>query len=249
MCRVLLMNKQGENEIEKIYGLKEYLAYLEKQLGGHGNGYVLVKEGKIIKFEKGVNLNVKDIAQNIRNTNYDWCIFHTRFASMGTKCDKNCHPFIKDDIVLAMNGTERSVSFISEIREITDTEAILDTMIKYNLNLNALKHFRSIFMGLFKGKPFVIANNIMNIKILNNKKKEALVFASSFPAKFRNNIYEPLEEFTWNGEELPKNLIKCKKIKYPPINLNNYIYHNTELYEQCYFDVLEKGGNMNDLPI
>ena len=37
MCRVLLMNKQGEREIEKIYGLDKYLKYLENQLGGHGN--------------------------------------------------------------------------------------------------------------------------------------------------------------------------------------------------------------------
>ena len=56
MCRVLLMNKQGEKEIEKTYGLDKYLKYLEKQMGGHGNGFALMKNGKIIKLEKGVNL-------------------------------------------------------------------------------------------------------------------------------------------------------------------------------------------------
>lgn len=39
MCRLLLMNKQGEKEIDKIYGLDRYLKYLEKQLGGHGNRF------------------------------------------------------------------------------------------------------------------------------------------------------------------------------------------------------------------
>ena len=50
MCRVLLMNKKGENEIERIYGLDKYLKYLENQLGGHGNGFALLKNNKLIKF-------------------------------------------------------------------------------------------------------------------------------------------------------------------------------------------------------
>ena len=49
MCRVALMNKKGEKEIERIYGLTRYLKFLEKQFGGHGNGFSLMKNGKIIK--------------------------------------------------------------------------------------------------------------------------------------------------------------------------------------------------------
>ena len=52
MCRLLLMNKQAEKEIEKTYGLEKYLTYLEKQLGGHGNGYLLVKDNKILTVEE-----------------------------------------------------------------------------------------------------------------------------------------------------------------------------------------------------
>lgn len=37
MCRLVLMNKQGEKEIQKRYGLDKFLKYLEKQFGGHGN--------------------------------------------------------------------------------------------------------------------------------------------------------------------------------------------------------------------
>lgn len=44
VIRVVLMNKQGEREIEKIYGLDKYLKYLEKQLGGHGNRICIVKK-------------------------------------------------------------------------------------------------------------------------------------------------------------------------------------------------------------
>ena len=85
MCRVVLMNKQGEKEIEKTYGLDKYLKYLEKQLGGHGNGFALLKNKNVIKLEKGVNLDVRDIANIIRKTSYDWCVFHTRLASIGKK--------------------------------------------------------------------------------------------------------------------------------------------------------------------
>lgn len=44
MCRVVLMNKQGEKEIEKMYGLAEYFKYLEEQLGGHGNRICIIKK-------------------------------------------------------------------------------------------------------------------------------------------------------------------------------------------------------------
>lgn len=171
MCRVLLMNKKGEEEIEKLYGLDRYLKFLENQFGGHGNGFALMKDKRVIKFEKGVNLDVRDIAKAIRKTNYDWCVFHTRLASVGTKCDSNCHPFKRNNIFLAMNGTEHSVGFVSDIKDITDTEAILDIMSKYHLGLTALQRFSSIFMGFYNGNPFVVADNIVSIKVLNNKKR------------------------------------------------------------------------------
>ena len=90
-----------------------------------------------------------------------------------------------------MNGTEKSIGFLSKTINMTDTEAILETMDKYNLGLGALRNLTSIFMGFFKGKPFVVANNTARIKILNNKKTKALVFASDFPTKIEN-IYKTI---------------------------------------------------------
>ena len=243
MCRVLLMNKKGENEIEKIYGLEKYLIYLENQLGGHGNGFALLKDNKLIKFEKGVNLDVRDIARSIKETSYDWCLFHTRYASIGEKIDSNCHPFKRGDTIMAMNGTERSVEFISKIKGITDTEAILDLMSKYNLGLTALQRFSSIFMGFYKGKPFVVADNTLNIEILNNENNGALIFASRFPKKLNYNIFEPEDFFTWNGGRLPRMKKRCKKIYRLPVSYDDYIY-NDDLYGQYYIDVYQKkGGN------
>ena len=203
-------------------------------------GVALLKDNKIIKIEKGVKLDVRDIAQLLRKTDYDWALFHTRLASIGTISDENCHPFVRNNMLLAMNGTENSVSFLSKVTEITDTEAILETISKYKLGLAALRNFSSIFMGFFNGKPFVVADNTMNIKVLNNKKTKALVFASSFPTKFKSNIYEPIERFTWFNGELPKCLVKYKKHYYRSSFFNDYIYH-TDIYNQCYLDILEKG--------
>ncbi|MCI8999679.1 MAG: hypothetical protein HFJ26_01780 [Clostridia bacterium] len=141
--------------------------------------------------------------------------------------------------MLAMNGTEHSVGFLSKTIDITDTEAILETMNKYSLGLVALRNFSSIFMGFFQGKPFVVADNTVNIKVLNNNNTKALVFASDFPTKFRSNIYEATERFNWHNEGLPDILIKYKKRYYSTRYFNDYEYHN-DLYGQCYLEALEK---------
>lgn len=176
-------------------------------------GFALLKNNKIIKMQKGLKLDVRDIAKEIKNTDYDWALFHTRLASVGDKLDKNCHPFKRKDILMAMNGTEHSVDFISSTKEMTDTEAIIDILDKYNLGITALRRFSSIFMGFYKSKPFVVADNTHNIEILYNKKNNAKVFASSFPNSFKKNIFEPNKCFSWYDGKMPNNLVK-KKIRY-----------------------------------
>lgn len=222
-------------------------------------GFSLLKNGKVIKLEKGMKLDVRDIAKTIKNANYDWALFHTRLASVGEKSDSNCHPFRKGDTIIAMNGTEKSVSFVSDVKDITDTEAILDIMEKYNLGLTALKKLSSIFVGFQKGKPFVVADNTYNIKVLYNKKNNAICFASTFPTKFRKNIFQPKECFTWFNGEMPKCLVKAKKFKvknlvkketydeyYDSIEdfYNEYygIKDVESMHGQCYLDEFEKAS-------
>lgn len=48
-------------------------------------GFALLKNRKVIKVEKGVNLDVRDIAKVLKKTNYDWVLFHTRLASVRNK--------------------------------------------------------------------------------------------------------------------------------------------------------------------
>jgi len=252
MCRIVLMNKQGERELDKKYGLDKYLKFLEEQLGGHGNGFAMLKNKNIIKLEKGVNLDVRDIADIIRKTDYDWCLFHTRLATIGTRSDENCHPFKRGKFLLAMNGTENSVSFISRVKDITDTEAILDLADKYKLGLVALRNFSSIFMGFYNGKPFVVAGNTMRIRVLNNPKNNAIVFASSFPTVFNQNIFDASECFTWCGGKLPNTLVKHKK-RYFPVSFYDSVIYKNDLYGQCYFEALSKeneyGGIIDDTVI
>ena len=245
MCRVVLMNKEGEREIERNYGLAKFLKYLENQLGGHGNGFSLMKDGQIIKLEKGLKLDVRDIANEVKKIDYDWFLFHTRLASIGDKNDRNCHPFKRGDFILAMNGTEHSASFLSRIKDITDTEAILDMANKYNLGLAALKCFSSIFMGFYRNKPFVVADNTHNIKVYKDNEKKALVFASNFPIQLNKHVYDVKRCFTWRGEKLEKDLLSKRNIKYTRSIGYKDLSYRYDLYNQYYFDLEDyyKGGD------
>ena len=244
MCRLVLMNKQGEKEIDRRYGLSKYLKYLEDRFGGHGNGYIAVKNKKVVSYSKGMNLDVRDIANHLKNIEYDWAIFHTRFASVGSKSDKNCHPFVKGTNIIAMNGTEESVSFLSDAKDITDTEAILDIMDKHNLSIAALTNLRSIFVGFQKGEPFMIANNTRNIMLLYNKENKAIIFASEFPRSLRKDIYEFKKCYVWNNDEINENVIKKYKPT-KPVRISNWhdYFDFDELYGQGYFKNHNEAGD------
>jgi len=244
MCRLVLMNKQGEKEINRRYGLGQYFKYLEESYGGHGNGYIAIKNKKIVSYSKGINLDVRDIANQLKNTEYDWAIFHTRLASVGSRCDKNCHPFVKGRNIIAMNGTEDSVSFLSEAKDITDTEAILDIMNKHNLSLAALTNLGSIFVGFQKGEPFMVANNTRNIMLLYKKENNAIIFASEFPKNLRKDIYEFKECYVWNNDAINENVLKKYKPS-KPIRISNwYDYFDfDEVYGQGYFKRSNEEGD------
>lgn len=245
MCRLVLMNKNGEKEIEKTYGLSSYLKYLEDKFGGHGNGVALLRKGKVIYLEKGVKLTVKEIANTIRKKDYDWCIFHTRLASIGSKRDSNCHPFMIGTEVMAMNGTERTEELLTKAKDITDTEAILSIKEKFNLEIPVLKNLSSIFVGFTKGKPYVVANNTRNIQLMYKKNDKSIVFASEFPDKLKKNIYDANKEFIWNGDEIDLSNFKMhkkkKQEKFKQITFSDFqefdeIEYYQNLYEYWYKD-------------
>ncbi len=206
-----------------------------------GIGYVAVKDKKIVAFQKGFNLDVRDISKKLRKMEYDWVIFHTRYASVGDKNNRNCHPFIKGNNAIAMNGTEQSVSFLNCAMDITDTEAIFKILIDYKLEIAALSNLRSIFVGFKNGEPYMVANNTSNIKILHNKKNNAIVFASEFPVKFKKNIYELKKEYIWCNSSINHRFLQpykpTKEIDY--MSLYDWYYFDDEYAQECFHDYKE----------
>lgn len=210
-------------------------------------GYVAVKNKRIIAYQKGVNLDVRDIAHTLSKMDYDWVIFHTRLASVGNKTDANCHPFVKDNCAMAMNGTERSAAFLNEAIDITDTEAIFKILTDYKLTIASLANLNSIFVGFKNGVPYVVANNRNNIKILHNKRNNAVVFASEFPYAMKNNLFEITEKYVWCNNRLNHKILKpYKPVKryYSPYgtSLWDYFYDEGE-YSQGYFREISKKGS------
>lgn len=183
MCRLALMNKPGVQIMQRLYGLDNFLSYLERQMGGHGNGYALIKDGECIDLRKGVALKTRQIASTALKTDFDWFIFHTRLASCGTIADRNCHPFQNPSTgdILAANGTESDLSYYNKMNNLdrTDTETLLLDFLNEGNFLYDLKVSRSTLIGAHKGKVFAVRNqgSLMKLGFTN----DVVVLASAFP--------------------------------------------------------------------
>lgn len=209
MCRLAMMDNAGIRHIEKEYGLENLFNYLERQLGGHGNGVCFIYNDGSYYIEKGVNLTNKEIAEDVldRINNIKWIIYHTRLASVGSINNKNCHPFEDNGRVMAMNGTERNYKVINKFA--TDTENIL--LSTKNIT-NGTKKYHSVFLGYENGRVFANKNygSLEYLPCINGGK----VFASTFPSKYYDNeaIYEAPESFI-EGTRI-KNISLVRRQKY-----------------------------------
>lgn len=192
MCRLAMMNNAGIKHIEEEYGLENLFNYLERQLGGHGNGICFIYNDGNYFIRKGVGLTNKDIAEEVLMNldNLKWIIYHTRLASVGSINDANCHPFNNDGRVMAMNGTERNYKVVN--KNLTDTENILITT--KNIT-KGTREYRSVFLGYENGKVFANKNygSLEYIPCRNGGK----IFASSFPTEYYSidTIYEAPQYF------------------------------------------------------
>lgn len=208
MCRLAMMNNAGIKYVEKEYGLENLFDYLEKQLGGHGNGICFIYNDGTYFIKKGVNLTNKEIARRVI-ADIDcikWIIYHTRLASVGSINNRNCHPFEDNGRVMAMNGTERDYTVVNEY--LTDTENIL--LSTKNIT-NGTKKYHSVFLGYENGKVFANKNcgSLEYLPCTNGGK----VFASRFPMEYYSNdtIYEAPEYFVEGVRMKPLNLVKPKR--------------------------------------
>ncbi len=192
MCRLALMDNAGIKYIEKEYGLENLFNYLERQLGGHGNGICFIYNDGTYFIKKGVSLTNKEIVRRVM-ADIDcikWIIYHTRLASVGSINNRNCHPFEDNGRVMAMNGTERNYTVVDEY--LTDTENIL--LSTKNL-VNGTKKYHSVFLGYENGKVFANKNcgSLEYLPCTNGGK----VFASRFPENYYENesVYEAPQYF------------------------------------------------------
>ena len=192
MCRLALMNNEGIRYVEKEYGLKNLFDYLEKQLGGHGNGICFIYNDGSYYINKGVNLTNKEIAEDVlsKMKHIKWIIYHTRLASVGNINNRNCHPFENNGRVMAMNGTEKNYTILYNF--LTDTENIL--LSTKNIT-HGTRRYRSVFLGYENGKVFANKNyGSLEYMPCGNGGK---VFASKFPTEYyaKDSIYEAPEYF------------------------------------------------------
>ena len=192
MCRLALMNKEGIKYVEGWYGLENLFNYLERQLGGHGNGICFIYNDGSYYIKKGVNLSNAEIAEEVlmKINHIKWIIYHTRLASVGNINDRNCHPFADNGRVMAMNGTERNYTVVN--KNLTDTENIL---LSTDNILDGTKKYHSVFLGYENGKVFANKNyGSLEYMPCGNGGK---VFASRLPEEYhtRDYIYEAPQYF------------------------------------------------------
>ena len=205
MCRMLLANREGIEKLKEALAaipgcstLEKYLADLELRDGGQGNGYALLKEGRVTRLEKGVNLGVETVAQVMDRGDYDWVLFHTREASTGSVSDANCHPFRaygKAELVAGVNGNEKEVAALAKAAGgITDSEFIIRLVAEMGLPLReTLSIYESNFFGFYNGKPFIKKGNR---DMLTWRKGKGLVFASDFPFGM-TGLEKPGQDYFW----------------------------------------------------
>lgn len=159
MCRLFIANQKDYYLYDRSHGILHLMEHLEKQCGGHGNGYALVKDKQIIKYAKGESLTNEEIYHAIKGVrDWDYVLYHTRIASIGNRSDSNCHPFIDNDNALAMNGTAYEFNDVAEVMEKTDTELIFKLIkdLVPTKTTQALAVLGAIFVGFSRGKPYAV---------------------------------------------------------------------------------------------
>ena len=215
MCRQVLGNKKGYLLIDKDYGgLEHYLSLLIFERGGNGNGILFIKNNRIFKYNKNTNLSIEEIANDLRTINYDYALFHTRLATVGSVSRSNVHPFVfSPEFALAMNGGENCNDLDTKEKrpDMTDAELIAKVMFhtkEHPKDFLDNHTARSAYTGVYNGKPFVYTQNKEIMMLL--KKEDAFLFSSDFPWQYYGkNIYsfDGNDSLYWEaGMELPTNI-------------------------------------------
>ena len=197
MCRLFLGNKASILAYNKRFGLLNLLQHLEKECGGHGNGYALLKAGKLAGSGKGLKLDSKTIADILLSSSYEYAVYHTRVVSVGSLSDEQCHPFISESTnsALAMNGTIGHLRDIASVLNQSDTQVIsfLTSNMSIGDCITTLQQLRAVFVGFQQGIPYVVKTS-GDLEQYGS----SYLYASSFPLE----VYEEARKLH-NGFTLP----------------------------------------------
>lgn len=231
MCRLFISNQRDFYEYDKAYGILKLMDYLEMRCGGHGNGFALIKDGKIIAMRKAVKLTNEAIYQQIKGIKeWDYVIYHTRITSSGLTCDAGCHPFISKDghNALAMNGTISALSGFADLLSSVDSELVFKMIkdIAPKETVQILSKLHVIFVGLTSGLPYAVKGSGDLCKW-----KKSTFHASDFPKDVRN-VEELDGGYIWlNGKVIQKKAPeKPKTSKY-----SAYPYYKDTYYDDDYY--------------
>lgn len=107
----------------------------------HGFGFVSTNQHyKTLHFETFYQ-HFKSVSEN------DECLIHFRYATHGSVCERNCHPFVENDVFFAHNG----ILSIQPMNDMTDSETAFRNQI-----YPAIEHF-----GYFSKKVDDVINEII----------------------------------------------------------------------------------------
>lgn len=215
MCRIFVSNCGFIADGKSKRDLAEYFAYIEKQMGGDGNGIYATSVGAVVK---SVNLSAPmaagmlyQIAVNSEPS--DIVVFHTRAASAGGVKSSLNHPFVIDDsTVLVHNGTW--TSYNKHVPgAASDTEAVATLVEKYGKKflLDPVLERSGVWVLVERnkktpgGKVFVASRGGFIINFVNDGKNWAL--ASSVAHEF-------FEEHKKNSVVVaPGNYLEIREVK------------------------------------
>ncbi len=205
LCRMLIANRSGISrlverlsEFPNCNDLASFLRGLEIRDGGNGNGVVLFGDGSVLHYERGVDMQPERAAAILEGRDYEWAVFHSREASVGSVHDENCHPFViegKHHLVMAVNGNETHMTALGKlIGDRTDSEFIARMIVDMDLPFPpVLACFNSNFVGLYDGRPFAKKGDRQLLKFQSGRD---VVFASDLPFGMLD-ITKPEQNYCW----------------------------------------------------
>ena len=255
MCRLLMSDNRGLKKLGKEY-MKGFLDVLEKSCGGHGNGYLFIKDGQIIGYDKGVKLSNEEIVERVYSEEVDWFIYHTRVASKGSIKDENCHPYVSADLTqgLVMNGTMSDFGAIASHSDITDTEMLFRMKLASGIPADNLVGLSPRFLGIENGKVYAVNNSVA--QALHYDDNECIIIASEFPKDYVGDKTMKVDYCWHEGETIEERKVvvytnsntgwwdRCNSYYNSYYNYRNYL-HDTN--DDVSSDVVETLEDLKDV--